>query len=101
MTEPHQSTTPLPLSPLAERGQGEGSSTHRRVPAFNSHGVWAIYRFQMARFFRTLGESLATPVITTALYFVVFGSAIGSRIDEVGGVQYGSFIVPGLIMLSL
>jgi ABC-2 type transport system permease protein len=72
-----------------------------RVAAFNAHGVWAIYRFQMARWFRTLGESLATPVITTALYFVVFGSAIGSRISEVGGVQYGSFIVPGLIMLSL
>ncbi|MDZ4761503.1 MAG: ABC transporter permease [Alphaproteobacteria bacterium] len=60
-----------------------------------------MYRFQMVRFFRTLGESLATPVITTALYFVVFGSAIGSRIDEIGGVPYGSFIVPGLIMLSL
>lgn len=73
----------------------------RPIPAFNAHGVWAIYRFQMARFFRTLGESVATPVITTALYFVVFGSAIGSRIDEVGGVDYGSFIVPGLIMLSL
>jgi ABC-2 type transport system permease protein len=69
--------------------------------AFNAHGVWAIYHFQMARFFRTLGESVATPVITTALYFVVFGSAIGSRIDQVGGVPYGSFIVPGLIMLSL
>lgn len=72
-----------------------------RVGAFNGYGVWAIYRFQMARWFRTLGESLATPVITTALYFVVFGSAIGSRISEVGGVGYGSFIVPGLIMLSL
>jgi ABC-2 type transport system permease protein len=69
--------------------------------AFNAHGVWAIYRFQMHRFFRTIGESIATPVITTALYFVVFGSAIGSRIDQVGGVPYGSFIVPGLIMLSL
>ncbi len=72
-----------------------------RVAAFNTNGVWAMYRFQMVRFFRTLGESLATPVITTALYFVVFGSAIGSRIDEIGGVPYGSFIVPGLIMLSL
>jgi len=73
----------------------------RSIPAFNAYGVWAIYRFQMARFFRTIGESVATPVITTALYFVVFGSAIGSRIDQVGGVDYGSFIVPGLIMLSL
>ena len=73
----------------------------RRVPAFNGHGVWAMYRFQMARFFRTLGESLLTPVITTALYFVVFGSAIGSRMADVGGVPYGSFIVPGLIMLAL
>jgi ABC-2 type transport system permease protein len=78
-----------------------GAQPPYSVGAFNAHGVWAIYRFQMARWFRTLGESLATPVITTALYFVVFGSAIGSRISEVGGVQYGSFIVPGLIMLSL
>jgi ABC-2 type transport system permease protein len=73
----------------------------RQPAAFNVFSVWAMYRFQMVRFFRTLGESLATPVITTALYFVVFGSAIGSRIDQVGGVPYGSFIVPGLIMLSL
>ncbi|MBI1338876.1 sugar ABC transporter permease [bacterium] len=72
-----------------------------RPPAFNAHGVWAIYRFQMARFFRTLGESVATPVITTSLYFVVFGGALGSRIDEVQGVGFGAFIVPGLIMLSL
>jgi ABC-2 type transport system permease protein len=77
------------------------ATIRRSAPAFNAFGVWAIYKFQMARFFRTLGESLATPVITTALYFVVFGSAIGSRMDQVGGVDYGSFIVPGLIMLSL
>ena len=64
-------------------------------PAFNRYGVWAIYRFEMARAFRTLWQSIATPVITTALYFVVFGSAIGSRIDQVDGVSYGSFIVPG------
>jgi ABC-2 type transport system permease protein len=69
--------------------------------AFNHHGVWAIYRFEMARAMRTLWQSLVTPVITTALYFVVFGSAIGSRMTEVGGVSYGAFIVPGLIMLSL
>jgi ABC-2 type transport system permease protein len=69
--------------------------------AFNRHGVWAIYRFEMARFTRTLWQSLVAPVITTALYFVVFGSAIGSRMSEVEGVAYGAFIVPGLMMLSL
>ena len=69
--------------------------------AFNRHGVWAIYRFEMARFMRTLLQSVVTPVITTSLYFVVFGSAIGSRMSRVDGVPYGAFIVPGLIMLSL
>ena len=74
----------------------------RHVSAFNGHSVWAMYRFQMVRFFRTIGESLATPVITTALYFVVFGSAIGSRMAPiVPGLEYGSFLVPGLIMLSI
>ena len=68
---------------------------------FNRHGVWAIYRFEMARALRTVWQSLVTPVITTSLYFVVFGSAIGSRMVEVDGVPYGAFIVPGLIMLSL
>ena len=68
---------------------------------FNKHGVWAIYKFEMARTLRTLWQSLVTPVITTSLYFVVFGAAIGSRMAEVDGVAYGSFIVPGLIMLSL
>ena len=67
----------------------------------NKHGVWAIYKFEMARALRTLWQSVVTPVITTALYFVVFGSAIGSRMNEVGGVSYGAFIVPGLMMLSL
>ena len=67
----------------------------------NTHGVWAIYRFEMARALRTLWQSLVTPVITTSLYFIVFGGAIGSRMQEVGGVGYGSFIVPGLIMLAL
>ncbi|HUL64928.1 MAG TPA: ABC transporter permease [Burkholderiaceae bacterium] len=71
------------------------------VPAFNRYAVLAIYRFEMARAARTLWQSLVTPVITTALYFVVFGAAIGSRMNEVDGVQYGAFIVPGLIMLSL
>jgi len=68
---------------------------------FNGYGVWAIYRFEMARAIRTLWQSIVTPVITTALYFVVFGSAIGSRMTEIDGVPYGAFIVPGLIMLSL
>ena len=73
----------------------------RRAPAFNHHGVAAIYKFEMARALRTVLQSLVTPVITTSLYFVVFGSAIGSRMTQVGGVPYASFIVPGLIMLSL
>ena len=67
----------------------------------NRHGVAAIYRFEMTRFRRTLWQSLVTPVITTSLYFVVFGAAIGARMTEVGGVPYGAFIVPGLIMLSV
>ena len=69
--------------------------------AFNRYGVWAIYRFEMARFMRTLLQSLVTPVISTALYFIVFGSAIGSRMSTVDGVSYGAFIVPGLMMLSV
>jgi ABC-2 type transport system permease protein len=72
-----------------------------RVPVFNRRAVWAIYRFEMARFGRTVFSSLCTPVITTSLYFVVFGAAIGSRMGTVSGVNYGAFIVPGLIMLSL
>lgn len=67
----------------------------------NFHAVRAIYKFEMARTFRTILQSIISPVISTSLYFVVFGAAIGSRIDEIGGVSYGSFIVPGLIMLSL
>ena len=67
----------------------------------NRHSIWAIYRFEMARALRTLWQSLVTPVLTTSLYFIVFGGAIGSRMSQVGGVGYGSFIVPGLIMLSL
>jgi ABC-2 type transport system permease protein len=68
---------------------------------FNYRGVRAIYRFEMTRFRRTLWQSLATPVITTALYFVVFGAAIGGRMGEVDGVTYGAFIIPGLIMLTV
>ena len=67
----------------------------------NLPAIWAIYVYEMKRFFRTLMESLLSPVISTSLYFVVFGAAIGSRIDEVEGVSYGVFIVPGLIMLSV
>jgi ABC-2 type transport system permease protein len=62
--------------------------------------VWAIYRFEMARALRTIWQSLVTPVVTTALYFVVFGGAIGSRMQELDGVGYGSFIVPGLILMG-
>jgi ABC-2 type transport system permease protein len=67
----------------------------------NIHAVRAIYRFEMARTRRTLMQSIISPVISTSLYFVVFGAAIGSRIQQVEGVSYGAFIVPGLIMLSL
>ena len=67
----------------------------------NLHAVRAIYRFEMARTFRTITQSIASPVLSTSLYFVVFGSAIGSRMGDVGGVSYGAFIIPGLIMLSL
>ena len=67
----------------------------------NTFAIRAIYRFEMARTFRTLVQSIISPVVSTSLYFVVFGSAIGSRIPEVGGVSYGAFIVPGLIMLSI
>ncbi|SDI21285.1 ABC transporter permease [Alloyangia pacifica] len=67
----------------------------------NLRGIWAIYHYEMSRFFRTLMQSFLSPVISTSLYFVVFGAAIGSRIDEVEGVSYGAFIVPGLVMLSV
>ena len=67
----------------------------------NLHAVRAIFRFEMARTWRTLMQSVISPVISTSLYFVVFGAAIGSRIPQVEGVSYGAFIVPGLIMLSL
>jgi len=68
---------------------------------FNGRGVFAIYKFELARFGRTLWTSLMMPVITTSLYFVVFGAAIGSRMAEVSDISYGAFIVPGLIMLSM
>ena len=71
------------------------------MTGFNWHGIAAIYQFEVARFGRTIATSLLTPVITTSLYFIVFGSAIGSKITTVDGVPYGAFIVPGLIMLSM
>ena len=67
----------------------------------NLHGIRAIYRFEMARTFRTLTQSIASPVLSTSLYFIVFGAAIGSRMGEIDGIGYGAFIIPGLIMLSL
>lgn len=67
----------------------------------NWTAVASIYRFEMGRFFRTLMQSFLSPVLSTSLYFVVFGAAIGSRIDQVEGIAYGAFIVPGLIMLSV
>ncbi len=67
----------------------------------NMRGVSAVFQFEMARFYRTIFESLASPVISTSLYFIVFGAAIGSRIESVEGVSYGAFIVPGLIMLTV
>lgn len=67
----------------------------------NFRAIRTIYKLEMARMWRTLGQSVASPVISTSLYFIVFGSAIGSRINEIQGISYGSFIVPGLIMLSV
>ena len=68
---------------------------------FNYYGMRAIFIFEMARTRRTLMQSIVAPVISTSLYFIVFGSAIGSRITQMEGISYGAFIVPGLIMLSL
>ena len=69
--------------------------------AVNFRAVWAIYKVEMTRTLRTILQSVVSPVISTSLYFVVFGAAIGSRISEINGISYGAFIVPGLIMLSL
>ncbi len=69
--------------------------------AFNHRGVWALFRFEMARFLRTAGQSVVTPVITTSLYFVVFGAAIGARMGNLEGVPYGPLCKRLLIMLSL
>ena len=67
----------------------------------NVHAIKAIFHFEMARTFRTVVQSIASPVLSTSLYFVVFGSAIGARMGNVGGVDYGAFIIPGLVMLSV
>ncbi len=67
----------------------------------NMHSIRAIYRFEMARAFRTRMQSIVSPVLSTSLYFIVFGAAIGSRMGDIDGVSYGAFIIPGLIMLSL
>jgi ABC-2 type transport system permease protein len=67
----------------------------------NTHAVAAIYKFEMSRWFRTLVQSVLSPVISTSLYFVVFGSAIGHRIEQIDGVSYGAFIIPGLMMLAI
>lgn len=67
----------------------------------NWRGIWAIYKFEMKRALRTVGQSIASPVISTVLYFVVFGAALGSKISSIDGVEYGAFIVPGLIMLTI
>ena len=67
----------------------------------NFYAVKAIYKFEMARTWRTIAQSIVSPVVSTSLYFVVFGSAIGSRMSDIGGVSYAAFLVPGLIMMSL
>ncbi len=67
----------------------------------NIHAIKAIYKFEMSRTFRTIAQSIISPVVSTSLYFVVFGSAIGSRMNDVEGISYGAFLVPGLIMLSI
>ncbi len=68
---------------------------------FNAYGVWAVYKFEMARFQRTAWQSIVAPVLTTTLYFVVFGAAIGSRMQDMAGIDYAAFIVPGMIMMTL
>lgn len=67
----------------------------------NYRSIWAIFKFEMKRFFRTSRQSIASPIISTVLYFIVFGSAIGTHIKDIDGVNYGAFIVPGLVMLTI
>jgi ABC-2 type transport system permease protein len=90
-----------PLNAPAARTDAPETRSGAARFEFNRHGVWAIYKFEIARGMRTLVQTLVTPAITTSLYFVVFGAAIGARMTAVSGVSYGAFIVPGLIMLAL
>lgn len=69
--------------------------------SLNTYAIRSIYRFEMNRMWRTIGQSIISPVLSTSLYFIVFGAAIGSRMDEIDGVTYGAFLVPGLVMLSI
>src|SRR5207253_2463027 len=87
-----------PVEPRGHLRRARPPAASRRM---NGHGIAAIYRFEMARWKRTLWQSLITPVITTALYFVVFGSALGSRMTTMDGISFGAFIVPGLTLLSV
>ena len=89
---------------MSRRAAPKANAAARSAEAamtMNLHAVRAIFRFEMARTRRTLMQSIISPVVSTSLYFIVFGAAIGTRIPEVGGVSYGAFIVPGLVMLSL
>src|SRR5690606_40736766 len=86
---------------VAKLARGDLRQSREKEHGVNWHGVRAIYRFEMARMGRTVMQSVLSPVISTSLYFIVFGAAIGSRITEVDGVSYGSVIVPGLVMLML
>src|SRR3546814_1647470 len=71
------------------------------MTAFNLRGTWAIFTRELMRAFRTAFQSILSPVLTTSLYFIVFGSAIGNRMPALGGVEYAAFIIPGLLMLTL
>jgi ABC-2 type transport system permease protein len=88
------------MSDVKFRTRADDAAPARELPV-NIHGIQAIYRFEMARWLRTLGQSLFSPVLSTSLYFIVFGSVFGQRMVEIGGVSYGEFIIPGLIMLSI
>ena len=99
---PFRGRHPLPGYPdAAKLARGYLRRPGQERQPVNAIAIWTIYRFEMMRTFRTLLQSIVAPVITTSLYFIVFGSAIGSRISTVDGIDYGAFIVPGLIMLTL
>src|SRR5690606_1890863 len=97
---PGPAARPASAAPRAA-GTLQVRNTHNGEQSMNFYGIRAIYLFELARTWRTLMQSIASPVISTSLYFVVFGAAIGSRMLEIDGVSYGAFIVPGLIMLML